>query len=184
MPRTRPVADSTALHRRSLLAVTGAVALSAGAGYALRSGGGQAVAADAGADGTVLTSSRQAPAAPLAPYTRGTTVAGMSVPRGGRAAGYRRLDEGPGWERVVRGELAGARSGREDRRTTLAAFVQLTDLHVIDAQHPLRLEYLRSADVHAWRPHEALTVHGAVSSSSGSTPCAAPPSPAPRCTSR
>lgn len=184
MPRTRSVADSTALHRRSLLAVTGAVALSAGAGYALRSGGGQAVAADAGADGTVLTSSRQAPAAPLAPYTRGTTVAGMSVPRGGRAAGYRRLDEGPGWERVVRGELAGARSGREDRRTTLAAFVQLTDLHVIDAQHPLRLEYLRSADVHAWRPHEALTVHGAVSSSSGSTPCAAPPSPAPRCTSR
>ncbi|CAM5344946.1 hypothetical protein SHIRM173S_13363 [Streptomyces hirsutus] len=40
--------------------------------------------------------------------------------------------------------------------------MQLTDLHVIDAQHPLRLEYLRSTDVHAWRPHEALTVHGAV----------------------
>ncbi|MCZ9347146.1 TIGR03767 family metallophosphoesterase, partial [Streptomyces sp. TRM76130] len=54
-------------------------------------------------------------------------------------------------------------SGREGRRTALAAFVQLTDLHLIDTQHPLRLEYLRSTDVHAWRPQEALTVQGAVS---------------------
>ncbi|MFE9921149.1 TIGR03767 family metallophosphoesterase [Streptomyces sp. NPDC005774] len=166
MSRIRSVADSGGLHRRSLLAATGAVALSAGVGYALRPGGDQAVAAgsaDAAADEAVLASSRQAPAAPLAPYTRGTTVAGVSAPRGGRAAGHRRLDEGPGWERVVRGELAGAHSGRDDRRTTLAAFVQLTDLHVLDTQHPLRLEYLRSTDVHAWRPHEALTVHGVVS---------------------
>lgn len=41
--------------------------------------------------------------------------------------------------------------------------MQLTDLHLIDAQHPMRLEYMRATDVHAWRPHEALTVHGAVS---------------------
>lgn len=64
---------------------------------------------------------------------------------------------------MVRGELAAPKSGRAGRRTALAAFVQLTDLHLIDAQHPMRLEYLRSADRHAWRPHEALTVHGAIS---------------------
>ena len=46
---------------------------------------------------------------------------------------------------------------------TLAAFVQLTDLHLIDSQHPMRLEYLRSTDKHSWRPHEALTVQGAIS---------------------
>ncbi|MEV0688781.1 TIGR03767 family metallophosphoesterase [Streptomyces sp. NPDC050388] len=159
MPRIRPVADPTGFHRRSVLAATGAVALSAGVGYALRPGG-EAVAADAAPDGTVHASSRQAPAAPLAPYTRGTTLEGVSAPRG--ASGYRRLDEGQGWGRVVRGELAAARPGRDDRRTTLAAFVQLTDLHLLDTQHPLRLEYLRSTDVRAWRPQEALTVHGAV----------------------
>ncbi|CAL9463096.1 TIGR03767 family metallophosphoesterase [Streptomyces griseomycini] len=162
MSRLRSVAGSTGLHRRSLLAATGAVALSAGAGYALRPGDGRAAAADpAAGDGrAVLASSRQAPAAPLVPYTRGTTLAGTAAPRG--AAGYRRLGDGPGWGRVVRGELAEPRSGRAGRRTPLTAFVQLTDLHLIDAQHPLRLEYLRSADVHAWRPQEALTVQGAV----------------------
>ncbi|WP_406727534.1 TIGR03767 family metallophosphoesterase [Streptomyces sp. GD-15H] len=166
MSRTRSVADSTGLHRRSVLAATGAVALSVGLGYALRPGAGQAAAADTAVDEAVAASSRQAPAAPLDPYTRGTTLDAMSAPRGGSGSGvsgYRRLDEGQGWGRVVRGELAAARSGRDDRRTTLAAFVQLTDLHLLDAQHPLRLEYLRSADVHAWRPQEALTVHGAVS---------------------
>ncbi|MBL3667000.1 TIGR03767 family metallophosphoesterase [Streptomyces sp. M2CJ-2] len=159
MSRIRSVADSTGLHRRSVLAATGAVALSAGVGYALRPGG-EAVAADAATDGAVRATSRRAPAAPLAPYTRGTTLEGVSAPRGG--SGYRRLEEGQGWGRVVRGELAAARSGRDDRRTTLAAFVQLTDLHMLDTQHPLRLEYLRSTDVRAWRPQEALTVHGAV----------------------
>ncbi|GAA3498106.1 TIGR03767 family metallophosphoesterase [Streptomyces prasinosporus] len=139
------------------------MALSAGAGYALRPGDGRAAAAASGADAgeAVLASSRQAPAAPLAPYARGTTLAATSTPRGG--AGYRRLGDGPGWGRVVRGELAAPRSGRADRRTALTAFVHLTDLHLTDVQHPLRLEYLRSADVHAWRPQEALTVQGAVS---------------------
>lgn len=63
----------------------------------------------------------------------------------------------------MRAELAAPKSGRAERRTALAAFVQFTDLHLMDVQHPLRLEYLRSHDVHAWRPHEALTVPGAIS---------------------
>ncbi|MFI8170051.1 TIGR03767 family metallophosphoesterase [Streptomyces sp. NPDC085931] len=160
MSRTRSVAGSgQGIHRRSVLAATGAVALSAGVGYALRPSDSQAATAGQATE-AVAASSRQAPAAPLAPYTRGTTVASVATPRAG--SGYRRLGEGPGWQRVVRSELAAPKSGRAGRRAALAAFVQLTDLHIIDAQHPLRLEYLRSADIHAWRPHEALTVQGAI----------------------
>lgn len=169
MSRTRSVASSAvhepAVHRRAVLATAAAVSLSAGVGYALRptdstaATAGQAPAAVGEAPVAV---SRRAPLAPLAPYTRGTTLAGVAAPVGG-TGGYRRLGDGKGWPRVVRDDLAAPKSGREDRRTALAAFVQLTDLHLIDAQHPLRLEFLRSADVHAWRPQELLTVHGAVS---------------------
>ncbi|MDG9716826.1 TIGR03767 family metallophosphoesterase [Streptomyces sp. DH24] len=162
MSRTRSVAGSVlGVHRRSFLAATGAVAVSAGVGYAARPTESRAATPPASASGAALASSRKAPAAPLAPYTRGTTLAEVAAPRG--SSGYRRLGDGPGWQRVVRTELADARPGRAARRTPLAAFVQLTDLHIIDTQHPLRLEYLRSADVHAWRPQEALTVHGAIS---------------------
>ncbi|MFE6334510.1 TIGR03767 family metallophosphoesterase [Streptomyces sp. NPDC057798] len=165
MSRTRSVASSAlGVHRRTVLAAAGAVSLSAGVGYALRPTDSQA--ATPGTPATAaqeapVASDRRAPFRPLAPYTRGTTVASVAAPRG--TSGYRRLADGRGWPRVVRGDLAAPKAGRADRRTTLAAFVQLTDLHIIDAQHPMRLEFLRSTDVHAWRPQEALTVHGAVS---------------------
>ncbi|EGX59323.1 hydrolase [Streptomyces zinciresistens K42] len=168
MSRTRSVAGSApGVHRRTLFAATGAVALSAGAGYALRPTDSEAVtgaagAPDAGPAGdpseAPAGASRRVPAA-SAPYTRGTTLAAVATARG---SGYRRLGDGPGWARAVREDLASARTGRERRRTALAAFVQLTDLHLTDTQHPLRLEYLRAADVRAWRPQEALTVPGAV----------------------
>ncbi|KMS69430.1 metallophosphoesterase [Streptomyces viridochromogenes] len=171
MSRIRSVASSAlGIHRRTLLAATGAVTLSAGVGYALRPTESEAATTtstanapgagtgDAAAEAPV-GASRRLPAA-LAPYTKGTTVASVATPTG--SSGYRRLGDGPGWKRVVRENLAAAKPGREKRRTALAAFVQLTDLHLIDAQHPLRLEYLRSTDVHAWRPQEALTVPGAV----------------------
>ncbi|MGW3990869.1 TIGR03767 family metallophosphoesterase [Streptomyces sp. NPDC004830] len=161
MARTRSDAGSgPGIHRRSVLAATGAVALSAGAGLALRTGESPAAAAGESTQAAAAATSRQAPAAPLAPYTRGTTLASVAAPRGGH--GYRRLGDGLGWQRVVRSELAAPKAGRAGRRTALAAFVQLTDLHIMDAQHPLRLEYLRAADVHAWRPHETLTVQGAI----------------------
>ncbi|MEU6252298.1 TIGR03767 family metallophosphoesterase [Streptomyces sp. NPDC047043] len=160
MSRIRSVAATIpAVNRRTVLAATGAATVSAGLGYALRPTDSQA----ATTTGTtrVVAQSRKAPAAPLAPYTKGTTLASVAAPR--TSAGYRRLGDGPGWTRVVRSELAAPKSGRAGRRTALASFVQLTDLHLIDSQHPLRLEYLRSTDKHAWRPHEALTVQGAVS---------------------
>ncbi|MEU5315640.1 TIGR03767 family metallophosphoesterase [Streptomyces sp. NPDC021056] len=162
MSRTRSVATSAlAVNRRTVLAATGAAAVSAGVGYALRPTDSQAATTTGtAAEGAPVAQSRQAPAVPLAPYTRGTTVATVAAAR--TASGFRRLGDGPGWQRVVRSELAAPKTGRAGRRTALAAFVQLTDLHLIDAQHPLRLEYLRSTDVHAWRPQEALTVHGAI----------------------
>ncbi|WP_406169174.1 TIGR03767 family metallophosphoesterase [Streptomyces sp. NBC_00996] len=168
MSRIRSVATAAAMNRRTLLAATGAVSLSAGIGLALRSGSdahaatshaGQAPVADS------LTHSKAQPGvapAGLAPYTRGTTLSSVATPRSG-STGYRRLGDGAGWKRVVRDELAAAKSGRAERRTALAAFVQLTDLHLTDAQHPLRLEYLRAQNKSFWRPQESLTVAGAVS---------------------
>ncbi|MEW2398545.1 TIGR03767 family metallophosphoesterase [Streptomyces sp. NPDC046862] len=162
MSRIRSVAAAaTAPGRRAFLAATGAVTLSAGVGLALRPGSEASAKAAASDTSAVALSSRQAPAAPLAPYTRGTTLNSVAAPRGG--SGYRRLGDGPAWKRVVRGDLAAPKSGRESRRTALAAFVQFTDLHVVDVQHPLRYEYLRAQTASAWRPQEALSVAGAVS---------------------
>lgn len=160
MSRTRSVAGPRpAINRRTVLAAAGATAASAGVGFALRPTDSQA--ATTGAHEVIVAHSRQAEAAPLAPYTKGTTLATVAAPR--NSSGYRRLGDGPGWSRVVRSELAAPKAGRAGRRTTLAAFVQLTDMHLCDSQHPLRLEYLRSTDKDTWRPHEALSVQGAVS---------------------
>ncbi|MGW7527709.1 TIGR03767 family metallophosphoesterase [Streptomyces sp. NPDC054783] len=158
MPRIRSVAASALeVNRRTVLAAAGAVSLSAGVGYALRPTDSEAATAPA----PVAHSGQATPAVPLAPYTKGTTLASVAAPRNG--SGYRRLGDGPGWARVVRGELATPKSGRASRRRALAAFVQFTDLHLMDVQHPLRWEFLRAADPHSWRPQEALTVPGAIS---------------------
>ncbi|MFF7470166.1 TIGR03767 family metallophosphoesterase [Streptomyces sp. NPDC008092] len=167
MSRIRSVATSAAhkgrealeINRRTVLAAAGAVSLSAGVGYALRPTAGEA--APAAVEEQPVAEGRKAAAAALAPYTKGTTLASVAAPR--NSSGYRRLGDGAGWSRVLRSDLAAAKSGREHRRTALAAFVQFTDLHLMDVQHPLRLEYVRVHDRHAWRPHEALTVPGAVS---------------------
>ncbi|MFD5078101.1 TIGR03767 family metallophosphoesterase [Streptomyces sp. NPDC058371] len=169
MSRIRSVATAAttsaavSLDRRALLAAAGAVTVSAGVGYALRPGStAHAAAGEAPAAGQApVAMSRQAPAAPLAPYSRGTTLASVAAPRG--SSGYRRLGDGPAWSRVVRGELAAAKAGRAGRRTALASFVQFTDLHLVDVQHPLRYEYLRAQTASAWRPQESLSVAGAVS---------------------
>ncbi|SEN53307.1 metallophosphoesterase, PPA1498 family [Actinacidiphila rubida] len=76
--------------------------------------------------------------------------------------GYRRIVQGPGWPLAVRTDLAPAGSGRDTRRTPLACFAQLTDLHLADVQSPLRTEFLRTRSLGSWRLQEALTVPGAV----------------------
>ncbi|MFF8989825.1 TIGR03767 family metallophosphoesterase [Streptomyces sp. NPDC014983] len=160
MSRLRSVAAATAgVDRRTVLAAAGALSLCAGVGYALRPTDSEA-ATSAATEQTPVAQSRPAAATSVAPYRTGTTLATVSTPHG---SGYRRLADGPGWQRVVRTELAGPKVGRAERRVPLAAFVQFTDLHLQDVQHPLRLEYLRAAHQDVWRPHEALTVPGAVS---------------------
>ncbi|MGW0172330.1 TIGR03767 family metallophosphoesterase [Rhodococcus sp. NPDC003322] len=91
----------------------------------------------------------------------GTTLETVATPLG--TTGYRSLTAGPGWPMIVRGELAEPRSGREDRRTALASLVQLTDVHIVDAQSPLRFEYVHPFNGSAFRPQETLTTQGLVS---------------------
>ena len=152
MSRTGPAASG--LDRRTFLAALGTAGVSAGVSAAFGPGGRQANAAPP-RPGRILRVPDPAPS------PAGTTLESVATPSG--SGGYRRLADGPGWPRVVRQELAAAKKGREDRRSTLAAFVQFTDLHLVDVQHPLRYEYVRPQTGSAWRPQEALTVAGAVS---------------------
>ncbi|WP_326690369.1 TIGR03767 family metallophosphoesterase [Streptomyces sp. NBC_01795] len=143
--------------RRTVLALAG----SAGAAAALGS-----ATAPASAPAAPAARPRVHGTAPLGPATvgpphTGTTLTGVAVPTG--EGPFRRLVTGPGWRRVVRSELARGGGHRAARRVPLAAFVQFTDMHLVDVQHPLRYEYLRAQTTSAWRPQEALSVAGAVS---------------------
>jgi metallophosphoesterase (TIGR03767 family) len=88
----------------------------------------------------------------------GTTLESAAAPAGG--SGYRRLTAGPGWPLVVRPELGTPVAGRDDRRRGVASFVQFTDQHLVDAQSPMRFEYLHPFISSAHRPHETLTTQG------------------------
>jgi metallophosphoesterase (TIGR03767 family) len=95
----------------------------------------------------------------------GTTLA-VTVERAG-GAGYRPLREGPPWPMVVREDLASLAPDRDDRRRAVASIVQLTDLHLVDAQSPGRVEFLDPLGppfTGAHRPQEVLTtqVHAAM----------------------
>lgn len=76
--------------------------------------------------------------------------------------GYRHLRSGPGETAMARDDLALPRRGRADRRTGLATLVQVSDLHITDAQHPLRFEYLDRINGIGHRPQEMLGVHGTI----------------------
>ena len=88
------------------------------------------------------------------------------------AGGYRLLVAGPGERHVTRTDLqVRAQAGRAGRRTGIVAFAHLTDLHVIDAQSPARVEFLdRYEDERpagapdplfdaAYRPQEIFSAH-------------------------
>lgn len=132
----------------------------------LQTGG---VVAGAGVLGLSAFPARRALAAPGPVHPEGTTLERTLV-RGPRTAagGYCAIVAGPGEPYVVRTDLGvAAQAGREGRRRPLAAFVQLTDTHVIDAQSPARVEFLDrySPDADsafdfsaAYRPQEMLTV--------------------------
>lgn len=111
-----------------------------------------------------------AAAGPLFP--QGTTL-DTTIRRGPamNALGYIRLVSGPGEPHQVRSDL-GAKplAGRETRRTPVLAFAHLTDIHLVDAQSPARVEFLdRYNDgpgsplifAAAYRPQEMLTTQTA-----------------------
>ncbi|KQS00239.1 metallophosphoesterase [Williamsia sp. Leaf354] len=86
----------------------------------------------------------------------GTTLDTVGVPAATGPKSYRRLVAGPAWPLVVRGELAAPKAGRDDRRTGLASIVQTTDVHIVDAESPVRAEFVHQYIGSAFRPHEKL----------------------------
>ncbi len=102
---------------------------------------------------------------------RRVATLGATIRRGPKnAKGYARLVRGDGEPHVVRTGLGvPARAGRADRRRPLAAFVQLSDVHIVDVQSPLRVEWTDRFDdpgptvtgvfASAYRPQEMLSGH-------------------------
>jgi metallophosphoesterase (TIGR03767 family) len=100
--------------------------------------------------------------------TGGTTLRSAVVRGAVVRDGYRRLRRIDGEPHLVRTDLGvSAKRGRARRRAGLSAFVQLSDVHIIDAQSPLRVEWLDRYDdedslrpgflTSAYRPQEMLT---------------------------
>lgn len=92
------------------------------------------------------------------PVTRATTRGVVLAKGAAGAGGWRPVVKTSGEKYVVRGGLgAAAKKGRAKRRKPLLAFAQISDLHIIDAQSPLRLELGESYSSSAYRPQELLT---------------------------
>lgn len=116
---------------------------------------------------TTLGSARRAVAA-----VTGRTTADTAIKRAAPGVGgYSKLVEENALERVVRTDLGAlAANGREGCRRGVLGFVQFSDIHIVDHQSPLRLEWLdRYEDpaslpgpgllTSSYRPHEMLTAH-------------------------
>ncbi|MDT4915734.1 MAG: hypothetical protein QOH89_434 [Pseudonocardiales bacterium] len=127
-----------------------------------------AAAAGAVAAGSVLRPgvAGAAPTFPVAPAN--STLAGTLLHGAPGTLGYRHIVAGPGEPSLVRNELLPT-TPPAGTRAPLLAFVQLTDMHLIDAQSPARIEFLdRLKDPGspgaslvpfdaAYRPHEYLS---------------------------
>ncbi|HEY7047694.1 MAG TPA: TIGR03767 family metallophosphoesterase [Jatrophihabitantaceae bacterium] len=125
----------------------------------------------------VATSSLVTPAeaTPASPRTRrgGPTTLDRTLLRGQPGAGgYRPIVFGPGEPYLLRDDLVGPTAARRDpHRRPIVALGQLTDMHVLDAQSPARVEFLdRFNDPDnplagvlpfdaSYRAHEMLTAH-------------------------
>ncbi len=78
---------------------------------------------------------------------------------------YKKLSYGPGWQMVVRDDLASANPKRRTTRKPFLSVAHVSDIHLADSESPLRIEFLRAlqgfelpADTFqgAWRPQETL----------------------------
>ena len=110
---------------------------------------------------------------PSEPRTEGTTLARTLVKGEKGKGGYRKIVVGPGEPHLLRRELAKdaprVRPAAAQRRPLLA-MGQLTDMHILDAQSPARVEFLDRLDdpgspwevlpfTGAYRPQDMLTTH-------------------------
>jgi metallophosphoesterase (TIGR03767 family) len=76
------------------------------------------------------------------------------------AGGWRPVVRKAGEKHVVRAGLgAKPQKGRAKRRKPLLAFAQLSDVHIMDCQSPLRRELGETFSSSAYRPQEILTAH-------------------------
>ncbi|GAA4233449.1 TIGR03767 family metallophosphoesterase [Actinomadura meridiana] len=129
--------------------------------------GGAALGAGIASTGLTAFPTRPAAASPpLRGPAVGTTLAETYVLGAAGTGGYRPVITGPGEPHVLRRDLGGAASARRAAtRRGVLAFGHLTDVHVVDAQSPARVEFLdRFKDVldvlpvqGAYRPQEILS---------------------------
>ena len=117
---------------------------------------------------------RSAPSAADLTTLARTLIRGAAIGQGSKGK-YFRVAEGPGEPHIVRQELGGKRDAGAGRnlgsaRKSLVNFAHFTDIHLIDAESPARVEFLdRYADPgqgceyipfsSAHRPQEPLTLH-------------------------
>jgi metallophosphoesterase (TIGR03767 family) len=130
----------------------------------LRSG---AVLAGASAVGSGLLRPSRTWAAPGPVAPAGTTLERTLLRGAPGAGGYAPVALGPGEPHLVRTDLGiPADRRRAARRRGLVAFAHLTDVHVVDVQSPMRVEYVDRYDDNetgpgifssAYRPQEMLS---------------------------
>jgi len=146
--------------RRNLLRTGAAAVGGASAAGAIGAAGSPAAGAPAAADA--------ATAAAAAEPVQTATLLQTLVKGAAGTGGYRPVIAGPGEAHTVRTDLGiPAAPGRAVDRTPVIAFAQLSDVHVVDAQSPMRLEFTDRLDdpspipptlfSSAYRPHEMLS---------------------------
>lgn len=133
------------LSRRQFLALTGALGASAGLNLANTGG---------------------ALAAPVVPAGDAPSTLLQTVTQRAKGyRGYRTLTSAPGEPYLARTDLLGrsATNGRARVRRSLFYLGHLSDVHIIDAQSPARVEPLLAQSVATWsgsaRPQDTLTTH-------------------------
>lgn len=135
------------ISRRDLLRSSAAVA---GSATVLSGVGGLSAAAVAGTAGPVARVTGGALTTREAVLVRGTPGVG----------GYGPVVTAAGESWLVRSDLGTKpKKGRAARRKPLVAFAQVSDVHIVDSESPMRLEYADSFSSSAYRPQEFLTLH-------------------------
>src|SRR4051812_16353329 len=146
-PAPAATEPTTGITPRRALGLVAAAAGPVAAGSPLRPGRAEAV---------------PGPAAPSPAAGGGSTVAKTLVRGAAGSGGYRPIVDGPGEPSVVRSDLLGGATRGSGTRTPLAAFGQFTDMHLVDAQSPARVEFIDKiggAVAGAYRAQEMLSLH-------------------------